>query len=87
MNEQPTQEKAFDCVKWTREVRDRINEKIADMSYAELSQWLEEGVRKNPFFSRIPVARKPPSRALRREHRRTAALGDIGSPKEIENEE
>lgn len=45
-NDPQRQEKASDCVKWTREVRDRINEKIADMSYAELSQWLEEGDRK-----------------------------------------
>ena len=27
-----SEEKKFDCVKWTRGVRDRINEEIADMS-------------------------------------------------------
>ena len=53
------EEKKFDCVKWTREVRDRINEEIADMSFAELSQWLDRRVQEDPFFARIPTARKP----------------------------
>ena len=35
-------EKKFDCVKWTREVRDRINEQIADMSGEELREWLSQ---------------------------------------------
>ncbi len=35
-------EKAFDCVKWTREVRDRINEEIADMSGADLREWFAQ---------------------------------------------
>ena len=32
-------EKAFDCVKWTRQVRDRIHEETAGMSYEELRKW------------------------------------------------
>lgn len=29
----------FDCVKWIREVRDWINEEIADMTGEELREW------------------------------------------------
>ena len=51
--------KPFDCVKSMREIRNRINSEIADMSYAELSQWLDRQVQEDPFFARIPTARKP----------------------------
>ena len=51
--------KPFDCVKSMREIRNRISAEIADMSYAELSRWLDRQVRKDPFFARIPNARKP----------------------------
>lgn len=50
--------KPFDCVKSMREVRNRINSEIADMSYAELSQWLDRQVQEDPFFARIPTTRK-----------------------------
>ena len=36
-----TKEKDFDCVKWTREVRDRIYEETKHMTLAEYRQWLE----------------------------------------------
>ena len=39
MTSEPTV-KRFDCVKRTREVRDRINEEIADLSGEELREWL-----------------------------------------------
>lgn len=32
--------KSFDCVRCMRQIRDRIDEEIADMTYAELTQWL-----------------------------------------------
>ncbi len=51
--------KRFDCVKSMREIRDQISAEIADMSYDELSQWLDKRVRENPHFSRIPHSRKP----------------------------
>lgn len=38
MKSEPTV-KRFDCVKWTREVRDRLNDEIADMSGEELREW------------------------------------------------
>ena len=51
--------KSFDCVKSMREIRNRISAEIADMSYSELSQWLDRQVRDDPFFSHIPKSRKP----------------------------
>ncbi|WP_420440662.1 hypothetical protein [Candidatus Palauibacter sp.] len=54
-----TERKPFDCVKSMREIRNRISGEIADMSYAELSRWLEMRVREDPFFARIPKSRKP----------------------------
>ena len=66
-----TTSKAFDCVKSMREIRNRINSEIADMSYAELSQWLDRQVQEDPFFARIPTtpkpARPPMERATARE--------------------
>ena len=49
--------KSFDCVKSVREIRDRISAEIANMSYEELRQWLDERVQQNPFFARIPQFR------------------------------
>ncbi len=57
-----TERKRFDCVKSMREIRDRISAEIADMSYGDLSRWLERRVREDPFFARIPNARKPARR-------------------------
>ncbi|MCY4399135.1 MAG: hypothetical protein OXE96_07350 [Gemmatimonadetes bacterium] len=53
-----TERKPFDCVKSMREIRNRISAEIADMSYHELSRWLDRRVREDPFFARIPNARK-----------------------------
>ena len=54
-----TTSKAFDCAKSMREIRNRINSEIADMSYAELSQWLDKQVQEDPFFARIATTPKP----------------------------
>ena len=51
--------KSFDCMKSMREIRNRISAEIADMSYSELSRWLDRQVREDPFFSHIPNSRKP----------------------------
>ena len=53
-----TKPESFDCVKSMRETRDRISAEIADMSYPELSRWMEACVRDDPFFARIPKFRK-----------------------------
>lgn len=49
----------FDCVKSMREIRNRISAEIADMSYVDLSRWLDRRVREDSFFARIPKSRKP----------------------------
>ena len=49
--------KAFDCVKWTREVRDRINAELAGMFPEERRRRLNAAVRKDPYFARIPKSR------------------------------
>ena len=46
-------------MKSMREIRNRISAEIADMSYSELSRWLDRQVREDPFFSHIPKSRKP----------------------------
>ena len=51
--------KSFDCVKSMREIRDRVSVEIADMSYSELSRWLDRRVREDPFFSHIPKSNNP----------------------------
>jgi len=43
--------KSFDCVKWTRETRDRISAEIKDMSDEELRRWLEERRPHDPFLA------------------------------------
>ena len=45
--------KSFDCVKWTRETRDRISAEIRDMSYEEFRQWLEARRPKDPFLAKL----------------------------------
>ena len=59
--------KKFDCVKWTREVRDRIYEETKDMSAEERQRWREARIRKDPllseWFDRInaPEGRRMPA--------------------------
>lgn len=45
--------KAFDCVKWTRETRDRISAEIRDMSDDELGRWLEARRPQDPFLAAL----------------------------------
>ncbi len=76
-----TERKPFDCVKSMREIRNRISGEIADMSYAELSRWLERRVREDSFFARIPKARNPSRPAggrggMREPGSSSAAIGD-----------
>ena len=49
--------KALDCVKWTREVRDRINAELVGMSPEQRRRRLNAAVRKDPYFARIPKSR------------------------------
>ena len=61
--------KSFDCVKWTREARDRINSEIRDMSGQELRRWLEAQRPHDPFLAELFDRKTSPkgSRALTRE--------------------
>ena len=52
-----TGEKGFDVMKWTREVRDRINDQIADMSGEELREWLSQRPT-DPVLARLFDRRK-----------------------------
>lgn len=69
-----TRVKSFDCVKWTRETRDRINAEIKDMSHEELSRWFESRRPTDPFLAELYDQRTPPTRA--RGH--TGTAGDSG---------
>lgn len=57
MKKSESSAKAFDCVKWTREVRDRINAELAGMSPEERRRRLNAAVGKDPYFARIPKSR------------------------------
>lgn len=59
MKSESRKKKTFDCVKWTREVRDRINEEIADMSGEELRDWLSQRPT-DPVLARLFDRRKAP---------------------------
>ena len=52
--------KSFDCVKWTRETRDRISAEIRDMSDEELSRWLEARRPQDPFLAALFDLRTSP---------------------------
>ncbi len=52
----------FDCVKWTRETRNRLSRKMATMTWEEIAQWLDGEAERDPSFSRIPKARIFPPR-------------------------
>ena len=60
--------KSFDCVKWTRETRDRISAEIREMSDEELRRWLEARRPEDPFLATLFDRRASPksSRALAR---------------------
>jgi len=45
--------KSFDCVKWTRETRDRISAEIKDMSGEELRRWLDARRPQDPFLAEL----------------------------------
>ena len=61
--------KSFDCVKWTRETRDRISAEIRDMSDEEFRRWLEARRPKDPFLAELFDRKASPkgSRALAQE--------------------
>ena len=69
-----TRVKSFDCVKWTRETRDRINAEIKDMSHEELSTWFESRRPTDPFLAELYDRRTPPTRV----RGRTDTAGDLG---------
>ena len=52
--------KKFDCVKWTREVRDRIYEETRDMTREERRRWSEARIRSDPLLARLYDRRKAP---------------------------
>ncbi len=43
----------FDCVKWTRETRDRIYEETKDMSFEEQRAWSHARIRRDPGLAAI----------------------------------
>ena len=60
--------KKFDCLKWTREVRDEINAEIAGMSTEEELRWWEAQRPTDPFLAELwDESRAPKTR------RRTAS--------------
>ena len=84
-------EKSFDVMKWLREVRDRINEEIAEMSGGNLREWFfrrpTDPVLARLFDRRtVPDAREGGACTARERRGECAHLGDP-QPKGIENEQ
>ena len=72
-------EKPFDCVKWTRETRDRINEKLAAMSPEECLEWLNRRPT-DSFLAKLWDRRKPPRSVERtRNPKSVGAAADANS--------
>lgn len=55
-------EKSFDCVKWTREVRDRMYEETKHMSFDEWRSWLDERLATNPLAKNARIMTPPSTR-------------------------
>ncbi len=53
--------KAFYCVKWMREVRERIYEETAGMSGEEWRWWREARIRTDPVLVELYDRRKAPA--------------------------
>ena len=51
--------RAFDCVKWTRRIRDQIHEETAGMSREERQEWYSRRPT-DPVLARLFDRRKPP---------------------------
>lgn len=49
--------KSFDCVKMTREIRDKIYEETKHMSRSEIIEWYNAAALEDPFFARIREAK------------------------------
>ena len=56
--------KSFDCVKMTREIRDKIFEKTKHKSRSEIIEWYNSVTLEDPFFARLREAKivKPAKR-------------------------
>ena len=60
----------------TREIGDRAYERAKHMSHEERRQQLNEGLRNDPFFSRLPTARIVQPRPRLKPNSRTAGPAD-----------
>lgn len=70
--------KPFDCVKWTRETRDRINAEIRDMSHEEIRRYFNRRPT-NPILAELFDRRQDPAilRASAQAAKNRAASGSV----------
>jgi hypothetical protein len=61
MNE--TKEKSFDCVRSMRQIRDRLSEELAGMSYDEIETWLRSHRYSDPLLQRLADKAKAANRS------------------------
>lgn len=45
--------KTFDCVQSMRQIREKLNEEIADISFEELARWLRSYQYSDPVLKRL----------------------------------
>ncbi|GMV94451.1 MAG: hypothetical protein AMXMBFR82_42290 [Candidatus Hydrogenedentota bacterium] len=51
--------KSFDCVASMRQIRDRLSEEIADLTYDELTEWLRRHEYSDPTLQRLAKKAAP----------------------------
>ena len=59
-----TREKSFDCVKWTRERRNRMYEETKDMSSEERRRWYKSQRPTDPFLAELYDRARPPASGI-----------------------
>jgi hypothetical protein len=74
MNE--TKVKSFDCVRSMREIRDRLSEELAGMSYEEIATWLRSHRYSDPLLQRLADKAAHRSDAQRPEHASRSERGE-----------
>ncbi len=53
MKSETKAKKSFDCVEWTRQVRNQIYEETKNMSEEERIRWQEKRIARDPFLAKL----------------------------------
>lgn len=70
-----TRQKSFDCVQWTRKVRDQMYEETKHMSLEERLDWRRSQRPTDPVLARMWDNAKPPHSAHGLDHGKDGIVG------------